>query len=103
MTLHVFKDEVSRQILLERERAAKIAEKHGCPEAAIEIRAARRPSFRIVKPMTVEKYPDLLKREDLVVSNLTARDVRNGAQMVHYDPMRGVEPVDTPGVTFVEA
>jgi hypothetical protein len=45
----------------------------------------------------------LLKKEDLVVSNLTARQVRNGAQISHYDPMRGVAPVDTPGVTIIEA
>lgn len=88
MKITVFKTEVTRCILTERERCAKLAEESRVPELAAKIRAARPPSFRIVKPQTVEKHPELLKRDDLIVSNLTAREVKAGARIANYDASR---------------
>jgi len=88
LKIQVFKTEVTRCILTERERCAKICDEYGAIGAALKIRSARPPSFRIVKPETVETYPELLKREDLVVSNLTKRQVMAGARIANYDAER---------------
>lgn len=88
MKLKVFKTEITRCILAERERCAAIAEKNGSIETATEIRAARPPAFRVVHPATIEAHPELLARQDLVVSGLTAKQVVSGQRMTHYDASR---------------
>lgn len=70
MKLSYFKTEITKAILAERERCAKLAEAELHPLGDIvaeKIRAARRPVFRIVRPETVVKQPELLK-EDIIIA-----------------------------------
>jgi hypothetical protein len=69
-----FRQRITDAILAERDRCARIADKHGSRIVADEIRAARPPQIRVVRPETVAKDPSILTPETLVAGEALIGD-----------------------------
>ena len=74
MRIKEFRVLVTNAILAERDRCASIADKHKARTVADEIRAARPPQIRVVRPETVAKDPSVLTPETLVAGEALIGD-----------------------------
>ena len=87
MRMKAFRATVTDVIITERLRCAAIAEKNGHLTTAQEILSARPPAFRIIKPETIQKKPELRNRQDLIVSGRTQNQIVGGEQPILQAPL----------------
>lgn len=66
MRLPEFKERITEAVITERERCARIADKHGSRVVADEIRSARPPAYHIIRPETADKHPERVTPETII-------------------------------------
>ena len=79
----VFCDSVVAAINAERKRCLGICQKFACVPAAAEIASWPEPKFRVVYPMTIDRHPELIGKQDLIVAKMRAAQVAAGERMVY--------------------